>query len=224
MLQRGYNSTVWVSRRRRQLSRLGWGHHQENVRRNYAFLEHFAAVAPIPKPLGKRELGGFIFTRESLLPGAVRTAMGFDFAPDASTTLLALRPVYERGWIHGDLTYRNMRWEDDTVSLFDFERSGPGWPEFDVLTLYYDWRTHREGPPSYATFMRLLRSDLRKEGHLLTIVQPLYDLIPALAAHRDRLPEIGKAFEQRVLEFFQHDSAARATDFDFDEIKAAVRL
>jgi len=220
----GNRGAVLIDRPRRRVIRWGWGKTKAGVRQNYSFLERFADTVPIPKPLAMREIPGCVVTQESLMRGSHVTAADFDFATGCRQAVMALKPVYEQGWIHGDLTVRNILFDHDQIHLLDFDRSGEARPEFDMWTLYYDWQTHAQGPASYATFMRLLLSDLKDTTGLLAAVEPLYQALPALATTGDQLEKIGLQFARRVFNFFQADIRQRNLNVDLDEAKAALRV
>ncbi len=55
-------------------------------------------------------------------------------------------------YIHGDLTYKNILIQQDKVLVFDFDRSGIDFPEFDILLFHFNKLTHQHRAASYDIF------------------------------------------------------------------------
>jgi hypothetical protein len=114
-----------------------------------------------------------------------------------------------------------MLFDGETVRLLDFDRSERGFAEIDVLHLWCDWRTHRDGPVSYSTFLRQARDCVQETARYNEAVRPLYEEVPALAANAAHQSFIARAFYLRTLAYVMQDCAARGVNaLLFDEIRA----
>jgi len=111
----------------------------------------------------------------------------------------------EKFFIHGDLTFRNLLKSEEGYYFCDLDRAEYSLMEFDALTLYFDYKLHSGLDPGYEQYVRLITTDICRDGNYKNILFDLYEMYPQSAGNRAHMELIVALFLFRAIAFILSD-------------------
>lgn len=100
--------------------------------------------------------------------------------------------------IHGDLTFRNILMDKETLRICDFCRAGRGYPEFDLYLLSIDQATYCQETVSFVSFFRNIVAGT-KSNSVMSLIKRFYELQPDFALNLEIERTLRYLFLYRML-------------------------